>query len=237
MSGATLGEMRRVLLIALAAMSAALLATGCIPQNKGPVSELNDEAAGKSVPTFPAAGSVTATQVIDGLVFDFTNGPPDLDLWTPPEREARCAARKIVSAIGAARLVELGYLPGEPQSAVNQLDLSDAERRTIAKLFSECVDTEAAVASLLSGKNFLSGRAAACVARGLKSAGQLGPFVEAWAFSQGVDPFAGGANGLAPAVLSYADVCIADSAFDWSLQANTTTSSALSATEPSTTGP
>ena len=107
---------------------------------------------------------------------------------------------------------------------MNQVGLSDDERTAVVRAFSGCVDVQAAVASLLAGSNLLPGRSAACVARGLAAKRQLGPFVEAWAFRSALDPFEGGKDGLAPTVLSYADVCLSDSSFDWSLRSTTTTS-------------
>lgn len=221
--------MRRLLCLAASA-TVLLLVVGCAPESKGPVREVGGVAARRPAPTFPTGRPVPDAAVVDGLVYDLTNAPADLDLWVPPAAQARCAARGIVGAVGAERLVDLGYLPGTAGAAVNQVALSDEERTAVARAFTGCVDVQAAVGSLLAGANLLPGRAAACVARGLAAKGQLGPFVEAWAFRSALDPFDGGAKGLAPTVLSYADVCLADSSFDWSLRSTTTTS-------PSTTTP
>lgn len=205
-----------------------LLLLGCAPESKGPVREVGTTPDRRTPPTLPAGRPVPDAAVVDALVFDLTNAPGDLDLWVPPVDEATCAARGIVGAVGAERLVDLGYRPGTPGSAVNQVDLTDDERTAVTRAVAGCVDVEAAVGSLLAGSDLLPGRAAACVARGLAAKRQLEPFVEAWAFRSALDPFEGGKDGLAPLVLSYADVCLSDSSFNWSLRSTTTTSTSTS---------
>jgi hypothetical protein len=226
---------RRLTSLLAAAALVAVLAGACFPQTKGPIEELDPNGRDAPAPTFPASGTVTDAMVVDGLVYDFTQAPPGIDLWVPSAAQSRCAAKKIVTALGADRLVDLGYLPGSPEASLNRLDLSSTERSTVATSFSACVDVEQAVGSLLAGNNLMPGKSAACVARGLKEGGQLEPFVTAWAFREPVDVFGGENGGLASAVLSYADVCLADSSFNWTLQASTTTTAPAAGSGPAPT--
>ena len=225
-AGTTLGVVRRPAVLLLLAVVAAVLAGACVPQTKGPLKELDPDGRDAPAPTFPSSGRVTVAMAVDGLVFDLTQAPPGIDLWVPPVRQARCAARRVVTALGADRLVDLGYRPGDPAAALNRLDLSSTERSTVAAAMSACVDVEQAVGSLLAGNNLLPGKAAACVARGLEEGGQLAPFMTAWAFREPVDVFGGENGGLASAMLSYADVCVADTSFNWTLRPSTTTTAA-----------
>ena len=231
--GATLGRVRRLTALLTVAALVAVLAGACFPQTKGPLKELDPDGRDAPAPTFPASGDVTDAMVVDGLVYDFTRAPQGIDLWVPSASQSRCAAKKIVTAFGADRLVDLGYRPGTPDAALNRLDLSSTERSTVASSFIACVDVEQAVGSLLAGNNLMPGKSAACVARGLKEGGQLEPFVTAWAFREPVDVFGGENGGLASAVLSYSDVCLADSSFNWTLSASTTTT--VAGTVPPTT--
>lgn len=224
--------MRRPVLLLLVAAVVAVLTGACVPQTKGPLKELDPDGRDAPAPTFPASGRVTAAMVVDGLVFDLTQAPPGIDLWVPPAAQARCAAKKVATAFGADRLVDLGYRPGVPEAALNRLDLSSTERSTVATAMAACVDVEQAVGSLLAGNNLLPGKAAACVARGLREGDQLEPFVTAWAFREPVDVFGGENGGLASAVLSYADVCVADTSFNWTLQPSTTTTTVPTASTP-----
>ena len=221
--GTTLDRVRRLTALLAVAALVAVLAGACFPQTKGPLKELDPDGRDAPAPTFPASGAVTGAMVVDGLVYDFTRAPQGIDLWVPSAAQSRCAAKKVVTAFGADRLVDLGYRPGTPDAALNRLDLSSTERSTVASAFIACVDVEQAVGSLLAGNNLMPGKSAACVARGLKEGGQLEPFVTAWAFREPVDVFGGENGGLASAVLSYSDVCLADSSFNWTLSASTTT--------------
>lgn len=227
--------MRRLTSLLAVAALVAVLAGACFPQSKGPLKELDPDGRDVPTPTFPATGAVTSTMVVDGLVYDFTKAPPGIDLWVPSATQSRCAAKKVVTALGADRLVDLGYRPGTPDAALNRLDLSSTERSTVASSFVACVDVEQAVGSLLAGNNLMPGKSAACVARGLKEGGQLDPFVTAWAFREPVDVFGGEGGGLASAVLSYADVCLADSSFNWTLQGSTTTTAPADGSGPPST--
>ena len=227
--------MRRLTSLLAVAALVAVLAGACVPQTKSPLNEIDPDGRDAPAPTFPKSGQVTQAMVVDGLVYDFTHAPPGIDLWVPSAAQSRCAAKKIVTALGPDRLVDLGYQPGSADAALNRLDLSSTERSTVARWFIACVDVEQAVGSLLAGNNLMPGKSAACVARGLKEGGQLEPFVTAWAFREPVDVFGGENGGLASAVLSYSDVCLADSSFNWTLQASTTTTAPAAGSGSTTT--
>ena len=212
--------MSRPSLRAISAVLCGLLllgaATSCLPQDRGSAKEVDDHraAAPAGPPRFPDTGPVPAELLVEGLLYDFTSVPNDLDLWVPPTSEAKCAASKIVSTIGADRLSELGYRPGTSGASLNDIDLSASERDSVALLFQSCVDMTEGVASLLMGDGHMSTTQALCIAKGLASKDLLGPFVEAWAFGREVDPFAND-DRLAGALLSYSGVCLPDDAFTW----------------------
>jgi hypothetical protein len=192
-------------------------ASACIPQDRGSANEVGDGKSAEPVaapPRFPDTGPVSPELLVQGLVYDFTSVPSDLDLWVPPTKQAECAAKKIVSTLGAPRLSELGYRPATTGASLNDIDLTTGERDSVAVLFESCVDMTEGVAALLVGNGHMSTTAALCIAKGLASKQLLDPFVEAWAFGREVDPFAKDA-ALTEALLSYSSVCLNGSAFTW----------------------
>ncbi len=201
---------------ATAAVGLLLVTAACLPQDRGEAAEVDDGSAGASQvaapPRFPDTGPVPPGLLVDALVYDFTSVTQDVNLWVPPTEQAQCAAEQIVATLGAARLSELGYRPATSGASLNDIDLTAAERDSVALLFEGCVDMTEAVATLLLGDGRLSTAASTCVAEGLAQQDQLGPFVEAWAFGREVDPFAED-GALANAVLQFAAVCISENAF------------------------
>jgi len=192
-------------------------ASACLPQDRGKATEVSDASSASPVaapPQFPETGPIPADLLVEGLLYDFTSVPNDLDLWVPPTKQARCAAEKIVSTIGAPRLSELGYRPATSGASLNDIDLTSAERDSVALLFASCVDMTQGIAALLMGNGHMSSAAALCIAKGLASKKLLDPFVEAWAFGREVDPFTDDA-ALAEAMLSFSSVCLSDTAFSW----------------------
>ena len=163
-------------------------------------------------PKFPTNGPVPAALLVDGLVFDFTSVPLDLNLWVPPGSEARCVAQKIVDDLGADRLSELGFRPGTSGASLNDIDLSVAERDVVASDFMGCVNMTDAVAGLLMGDGRMEAKPALCVAQGLAAKDDLKPFVDAWAFGEAIDPFAD-TGKLADDLLAYSNVCLAATTF------------------------
>lgn len=202
----------------LAALCALLLvgAAACLPQDRGKAKEVQDgeDIAPSAPPRFPETGPVPAALLVQGLLYDFTSAPTDLDLWVPPTKEARCAASKIVDGLGADRLSELGYRPATSGASLNDIDLSAAERETVAQLFESCVDMTEGVASLLMGDGHMQSSQATCMAQGLAQKDLVRPFAEAWAFGREVDPFDGNA-ALTNALLQVSSVCLPDDAFSW----------------------
>lgn len=192
----------------------ALVATGCFPQSKGASSEIAEAAAGEgSPPVFPETGRVPDELLVEGLVWDFTDAPSDLNLWVPSAEEARCAAEKIVANLGV-RISDLGYLPDSPGASLNDIALNEFERQTLADLFSSCVDAVNATASLLLGRGNMDPEDAECMADGLAESGFLSEIVSAWAFGRQADPFED-ESALADALVAYANVCLPDTAFFW----------------------
>jgi hypothetical protein len=196
---------------------AALGAVACVPQDKGAAREVADARSADPVPTppkFPDTGPVPPELLVKGLLYDFTSVPNDLNLWVPPTDQATCAAQKIVSTLGAARLSELGYRPATSGASLNDIDLTAGERDSVAQLFQSCVDMTEGIAALLMGNGHMSSSAALCISKGLASKQLLAPFVEAWAFGRAVDPFKDDA-ALTEAILSYSAVCLNNGAFTW----------------------
>lgn len=204
-------------LLAPTLIAVALVGAACSPSDNGAASEAgvgSSDGAIPPPPEFPETGQVPPALLIEGLVYDFTTTPTDLNLWVPPTSEAECAAEKIVANVGAGTLSELGYLPGTSGASLNDIDLTAAETITVASLFQSCVDMVQASASLLIGSGNMSSGQALCIAEGLDEQGLSGRFVDAWAFGTEVDPFSNNAE-MATAMLSYANVCLPDTAFTW----------------------
>jgi hypothetical protein len=196
---------------------AALGTAACVPQDKGSAKEVGDARSADPVPTppkFPDTGPVPAELLVEGLLYDFTSVPNDLDLWVPPTEQATCAAQKIVSTLGAARLSELGYRPATTGASLNDIDLTADERGSVAQLFQSCVDMTEGIAALLMGNGHMSSTAALCISKGLASKQLLAPFVEAWAFGREVDPFKDDA-ALTEGILSFSAICLSKNAFTW----------------------
>jgi hypothetical protein len=205
----------RALLAAVVAVLAVATA-GCT--DGGPVAEVDDRTGAveevRVPPQFPPTGPVPDDLVVEGLEFDLTDAPSDLSLWVASPDEARCAADRIVAAIGSTRLVALGYEPATPGFGLTDLALTDAERTTVVTLFSDCVDLTLAVGSLLAGDNQLPPAAAKCLAEGLDERNQLDAFARSWGFSRPIDPFAD-EGALSVALSDLSKVCLVADAFTW----------------------
>lgn len=202
------------MLVAAAVVSVGAM-TACMPQRRGPVSEVDDRTeAPDGPPAFPASGPVSRDLLVQGIAFDLTSKESDLDLWVPPAAQATCAATRIVDTLTPPRLSDLGYRPATRGASLNDLDLTDDERRAVAILFAECVDMHEAVASLLMGDSHMEAKEATCVADGLRGQGLLAPFATGWAFGRTVGP-SDDDGALAAAMLELAKVCLPGDAFDW----------------------
>ncbi len=195
----------------------ALLLVGCA--EKGPAAEVDGgsraDRSESTPPAFPDQGVVPVALLIDGLVFDLTDRPVDLDYWAAPTDQARCAAEAIVDTLGAGRLSALGYRPGVPGASLNDIALTDAEREQVADAVEGCVDMVQAVAAMFFGDGRIAPTVARCLAQGLGDADQLRPFVIAVVFGTAVDPFANG-SALADALLDQSVICVPEEAFNWS---------------------
>lgn len=195
-------------------MVVALVAVACIPQNEGDSTEVREEASAHgAAPVFPETGRVPDDLLVEGLVWDFTNAPSDLNLWVPSSEEARCAAEKIVANLGV-RVSDLGFLPDTSGASLNDIALNEFERKTVAALFESCVDAEDATAALILGRGNMDPEDAACMADGLVKAGVFSQVIEAWAFGDQVDPFEDDA-AFATAMVANAGVCLPDTSFFW----------------------
>lgn len=218
---ATLHAMRRARREAsgsgvLAALAMAVVLAACVPSESTGLHEVDDgsDRVGTTVvaPTFPVIGRVSEAAVIEGVTYDLSARPRDQDYWSPSSTEARCAAETIVADLGADRLVSLGYRPGTPGAALNDIELDDAERDRIVEGFSGCVDLVEAFAAVLYGDGRMPPKAATCVARGMGEAGAR-PLVEAWVSGDAVEPFE---DSFATLLMGHAQVCIDPTAFNWS---------------------
>lgn len=194
-----------------------LVLAGCA--DRGPSSEVDDGSDSARdelvAPVFPDGGQVPVELVVEGLVFDLSNRPGDLNHWAAPSDEAGCAAERIVETVGDDRLVELGYRPGVSGASLNDLDLTDDERERIVDAVAECVDMVEAVAAMFYGDGRLDPQVATCLSEGLGDAAQLRPFVVAIVFGTAVDPFADD-GALANELLVRSAICVPQDAFDWS---------------------
>ncbi|MHB1138466.1 MAG: hypothetical protein ACYC2O_05865 [Microthrixaceae bacterium] len=218
-TGARRGS-RGVVVAGCAVLALGLIAgtTACIPDERGPVDDIDDGSdsarAETSPPEFPIQGEIPADLLVDGIVYDLTTRPRDQDYWSPSTPEARCAAKGIVEGIGPGRLSQLGYRVATPGASLNDIALTDDEHVVVVDRVMGCVDMVEGVASLLFGDGRIPTNAAVCVAEALGERDMLRPFVEAWSFGRPVDPFAGDA-AFASIFVSAANVCVADTAFLW----------------------
>jgi hypothetical protein len=203
---------RLALVIALAA-AAVVVAASCIPQDRRNATEVGAADDIPAAPVFPETGQVPPDLLVEGLVYDFTRAPNDLNLWVPPTEQARCAAQKIVDNLGT-RISDLGYLPGTSGASLNDIALTSFERESIASLFQSCVDMTEATASLFIGSGHMTSRQARCMAQGLADKGQTAAFARAWAFGREIDPFEEDA-AFVTTLLDYTEVCLPDTAFTW----------------------
>ena len=200
--------------VALLGLVVALVAVACIPQDEGDSSEVREEASARgAAPEFPKTGRVPDDLLVEGLVWDFTDAPSDLNLWVPSAAEARCAAEKIVANVGV-RISDLGYLPDTSGASLNDIALNEFERKTVATLFESCVDAHAATAALILGRANMDPEDAACMADGLVEAGVFSKLIESWALGRQADPFEDDA-AFASALLANANVCLPGTSFFW----------------------
>ena len=198
-----------------AVLAVSTVASGCLPQERGPAREVEGpDDAPSQPPVFPDTGPVPRELLIEGLLYDFTASESDLDLWVPPADQAACAATRVVDTLGPPRLSELGYRPATTGASLNDIDLTDAERDIVATAFTGCVDMREAVASLFMGDGDMESKEAICLADGLQQQDLLDPFARAWAFGQTVNPSAD-EGVLASALISLAGVCLPNDAFTW----------------------
>jgi hypothetical protein len=204
---------------ALAAVLAVALGALASCADRGPSAEVDDGTDSarteRVAPVFPEDGTVPEVLLVQGLVFDLTNRPVDLDYWAAPSDQAECAAEAIVTALGAERLSELGYRPGVTGASLNDIDLADDEREEVADAVEGCVDMAEAVAAMFYGDGRIAPTVANCLADGLDDKQQLRPFVVAVVFGTAVDPFADD-GALANAMLDQSVVCVPEGAFNWS---------------------
>ena len=204
----------RLVVAALVSAAVALVLGACTPKDTGAVTELGAEAKG-GPPAFPETGQVPSELLVEGIVYDLTNAPVDLDLWVLPREGAQCAAEKIVANHGV-RLSDLGYEPGRTGAGLNDIALQSSERESISTLIQSCIDMAEAVASLFMGGDHMTSREALCLANGIEDKGLSGKFIDAWILGRGVDPLDEDDDGaLASNLLAYADVCLPDTVFDW----------------------
>lgn len=186
-----------------------LVAAGCIPTSNGDVSQIDRPADTLSVPELGPSSS--SDEVVEGLVADLATTPDDLSFWAFPIDEATCVANGVVGAVGADRLIELGYRAGTPGASLGDLDLEDGERETAIDVVVDCADLREAVAQIMYGSGRLSPTVATCVADGLEGVGQLRPFAAALLGGGPVDVFADDA-ALATALVVQSSICIPEDA-------------------------
>lgn len=201
----------------------AVLVVACVVvsscSDNGPAVEVDDGSdsarSERVAPVFPSDGPIPRALLVEGVVYDLTNRPVDLDYWAAPSGQADCAAEAIVDSVGVDRLSELGYRPGVSGASLNDIELSDDERNDVADAVEECVDMVEAVAAMFYGDGRIAPTVASCLADGLGEDDQLRPFVVAVVFGTAVDPFAND-GALATAMLDQSVVCVPEGAFNWS---------------------
>ena len=217
MDGGREGRTRVARLVAALVAVFVVVAVGCIPSETTEPQEIDDgtdSAAGRTPPTAPADGVMTEEALVEGLAFDLSDRPGDMDYWAPKRSEATCAATGIVTSLGVDRLSELGYRPATSGASLNDLELSDDERDVVVGALEKCLDVQESIAAIFYGNGRMPPRAATCMARTLTAGGHTGPFLLALASGDAVDPFADDGQ-LAAGLLDGASVCIAEADFDW----------------------
>lgn len=188
---------------------------GCIPQDKGSASEVEEGFTPPNAPpAFPETGPVPAETLVAALTYDLSTGAEDANLAVPRVSEAQCAAEQIVESLGSVRLAELGYRPATTGAALNDIDLTDLERVQVVQAVTDCVDLVTLAGALLMGDGHMDGDEARCMADGLQDQGLTRAFVESWVFGRPLDPLEGeGAFGSG--LLAVAAVCLPSNAFTW----------------------
>lgn len=217
MDGGSTGRSRVVWLLALTAALMVVLSSCSINRSSEPaeIDDGSDSAAtDRTPPTLPPDGVLTTESAVEGLAFDLSDRPADMDYWAPRRSEARCAATAIVDALGAERLAELGYMPATQGASLNDLELADDERGLVVTALEGCLDVEESIAAIFYGNGRMAPSAATCMARTLTAGGHTGPFLLGLASGEAVDPFADDGR-LAAGLLDGASVCIAETEFDW----------------------
>ena len=211
------GRAHGAVLVAVLLAVVGVVATACIPSERGKVSEVGDPALRGEVPgapVFPDTGVVPDDLLAAGLVHDLTTRPMDTSFWVPSLPEAECVAGGVVESVGGARLSELGYRPATAGASLSDLDLEDAEAAAVADVIEDCVDMVEAVASMFFGDGRIRASVASCLAEGLGRRGALRPFAVAMVSGEVVDPYSSDLP-LATAVLEQSVVCVPDGEFNW----------------------
>lgn len=107
-------------------------------------------------------GEGIAESIADMLV----DVPVNLNYWAPAEDEAACVGTGLVEAIGAERLLSLGF---EPQAPSLALAYTADEAVAAQKVMTDCIDFEQTFVELFTAYGKLAPETARCVSRGFHS--------------------------------------------------------------------
>lgn len=188
--------------------------TGCVPRKQANTAEVGPKTAATSSKPPKLSANPSPDQVESALRFDLSGRPDDQDYWAPSPDEARCAAKKIVTDIGAERLAQLGYQPGTPGAGLVNIALSDEERAKALGSIESCVNMKEAVTAMFFGRGRISTTAASCMAEVLDKAGIIPVLFASWMDSKPIDALANDAK-VADTLSAGAQVCLNPNDLNW----------------------
>lgn len=130
----------------------------------------------------------------------------DLNEWSPPEDEARCAATRLVRRLTVDHLLELGFDPQEPTLA---LAYPPEERTAVVNILAGCVDFSAGILETYSSYLKLPLAQSNCMAKGFERLGLTRDLIGAVVDGKEPDPFAN-SDRYAAGVSSLAVECLGE---------------------------
>lgn len=142
-----------------------------------------------TTPTTAVRYPDTAAGYTASLTHTLSHVGVDLGEWAAPEKEAKCAASRIVDRLTVDRLKALGY---DRQDGSLALGWSDDERSTVINILTSCIDFSAAILESVSSYLKLGLEPTNCMAKGYERLGLTRDLAASLVDGKEPDPFADG---------------------------------------------